>query len=88
MKSFMDEIQYGSGPGGGTVVTLRKRIAGPQAGLQTTNRGGNRRMDVSERQADDVTILDLKGKITIGSGDVQLRNAMHAGGGQRAPRRS
>ena len=31
MKSFMDEIQYGSGPGGGTLVTLRKRIPGPQA---------------------------------------------------------
>jgi serine/threonine-protein kinase RsbW len=29
MKSFMDEIQYGSGPGGGTMVTLRKRI-GPR----------------------------------------------------------
>jgi serine/threonine-protein kinase RsbW len=30
MKSFMDEIQYGSGPGGGTLVTLRKRIPGPK----------------------------------------------------------
>jgi serine/threonine-protein kinase RsbW len=30
MKSFMDEINYGPRPGGGTVVTLRKRIAGPQ----------------------------------------------------------
>lgn len=28
MKSFMDEIQYSQRPGGGTVVTLRKRIAG------------------------------------------------------------
>ena len=33
-------------------------------------------MDVSKRQVGDVTILDLKGKITIGSGDVQLRNAV------------
>ena len=33
-------------------------------------------MDVNKRQAGDVTILDLKGKITIGSGDVQLRNAV------------
>lgn len=31
MKSFMDDIQYSSRPGGGTVVTMRKRIAGPQA---------------------------------------------------------
>jgi serine/threonine-protein kinase RsbW len=30
MKSFMDEIHYGARPGGGTVVTLRKRIARAQ----------------------------------------------------------
>jgi serine/threonine-protein kinase RsbW len=29
MKKFMDRIHYGSGPGGGTVVTLRKRV-GPK----------------------------------------------------------
>jgi len=29
------------------------------------------------RQRDGVTILDLKGKITIGVGDVQLRGAVH-----------
>jgi anti-sigma B factor antagonist len=34
-------------------------------------------MNVNTRQAGDVTILDLKGKITIGSGDVALRNAIH-----------
>lgn len=33
-------------------------------------------MDVNKRQVGDVTILDLKGKITIGVGDVQLRNAV------------
>jgi serine/threonine-protein kinase RsbW len=26
MKSFMDQIEYCSGPGGGTLVTLRKRV--------------------------------------------------------------
>jgi serine/threonine-protein kinase RsbW len=30
MKSFMDEIQYGAGPGGGTLVTLRKRLVRPE----------------------------------------------------------
>jgi serine/threonine-protein kinase RsbW len=30
MKSFMDEIHYGTRPGGGTVVTLRKRITPAQ----------------------------------------------------------
>jgi serine/threonine-protein kinase RsbW len=29
MKSFMDEIHYGTRPGGGTVVTLRKRVTRP-----------------------------------------------------------
>ncbi len=33
-------------------------------------------MDVSKRQVGDVTILDLKGRITIGSGDMQLRSAV------------
>ena len=33
-------------------------------------------MDVSKRQVGDVTILDLKGKITIGTGDAQLRAAV------------
>ncbi|HEX5716735.1 MAG TPA: ATP-binding protein [Thermoanaerobaculia bacterium] len=28
MKSFMDDIHYGPRPGGGTVVTLRKKVAG------------------------------------------------------------
>jgi serine/threonine-protein kinase RsbW len=28
MRSFMDEIQYSPRPGGGTVVTLRKRVTG------------------------------------------------------------
>lgn len=28
MKSFMDQIDYGARPGGGTVVTLRKRLTG------------------------------------------------------------
>ena len=33
-------------------------------------------MDMSKRQVGDVTILDLKGRITIGSGDMQLRFAV------------
>lgn len=31
MKSFMDDIQYDLRPGGGTVVTMRKRITGPKS---------------------------------------------------------
>jgi len=38
MKSFMDDIQYSIRPGGGTVVTLRKRVPGSNA-----NPSANRR---------------------------------------------
>lgn len=34
-------------------------------------------MKVSVRQREDVTILDCKGKVTIGLGDVVLRDAVH-----------
>lgn len=34
MKSFMDDIQYGVRPGGGTVVTLRKRLHPPTRAAQ------------------------------------------------------
>lgn len=33
-------------------------------------------LNISERQAGDVTILDLDGKVTIGEGSVALRNAI------------
>ncbi len=33
-------------------------------------------LNISERQAGDVTILDLSGKVTIGEGSVALRNAI------------
>jgi anti-sigma B factor antagonist len=33
-------------------------------------------INISERQAGDVTILDLAGKVTIGEGSVALRNAI------------
>ena len=33
-------------------------------------------INISERQAGDVTILDLEGKVTIGEGSVALRNAI------------
>jgi anti-sigma B factor antagonist len=33
-------------------------------------------LNIAERQAGDVTILDLSGKITIGEGSVQLREAV------------
>lgn len=33
-------------------------------------------LDIKERQAGDVTVLDLQGKITIGEGSVSLRTAI------------
>lgn len=35
MRSFMDAVDYQPRPGGGTVVTLRKRLSGPQAGARS-----------------------------------------------------
>jgi len=42
-------------------------------------------MNISQRQVGDVTILDVSGKITIGVGDVAIRDAVHValGGGAR-----
>ncbi len=34
-------------------------------------------LTIKERRAGDVTVLDLSGKITIGEGSVQLREAVH-----------
>jgi anti-sigma B factor antagonist len=34
-------------------------------------------MNISERSEDGVTILDVSGKITIGVGDVAVRDAVH-----------
>lgn len=34
-------------------------------------------MRVTTRTKGDVTVVDLNGKITIGSGDIALRNAVH-----------
>ena len=33
MHKFMDHIHYGSKPDGGTVVTLRRRVPGPQTDI-------------------------------------------------------
>ena len=35
MRSFMDAVDYRPRPGGGTVVTLRKRLFGPEAARST-----------------------------------------------------
>ena len=42
-------------------------------------------MNISQRQVGDVTILDMSGKITIGVGDVAIRDAVQValGGGAR-----
>lgn len=38
MRSFMDEVQYGLRPEGGTVVTLRKRLPSPGADREPAGR--------------------------------------------------
>lgn len=34
-------------------------------------------MQISSRQLGDVSVLDVRGKITIGGGDVRVRDAVH-----------
>jgi anti-sigma B factor antagonist len=34
-------------------------------------------LKINTRDVGDVTVIELKGKVTIGSGDVDLRNAVH-----------
>ncbi len=34
-------------------------------------------IDFSTRQSDDITIVDLKGRITLGEGSVTVRDAVH-----------
>ncbi len=33
-------------------------------------------MKINQRQVEGVTVLDLKGKVTLGAGDIALRNAV------------
>ena len=40
-------------------------------------------MKINKRERDGVTILEVEGKITIGKGDVALREAVHAGARRR-----
>lgn len=35
-------------------------------------------LNITERQAGDVTVLDMSGKVTIGEGSVALRNAIRS----------
>jgi anti-sigma B factor antagonist len=41
-------------------------------------------MNITQRQVGDVTILDVTGKITIGIGDVAVRDAVHVALGSGA----
>lgn len=41
-------------------------------------------MKIEKRQRDGATILDLQGRITIGEGDVALREAVHSAVGEGA----
>ena len=42
-------------------------------------------MNIDERRVNDLLILDITGKITIGSGDVHLREAVQTAMGSGAP---
>ncbi|MFE2912208.1 anti-sigma factor antagonist [Kitasatospora indigofera] len=75
MHHLMDGVDFVFPPGGGTRVTLRKSILATH-GSDGGPSEGERFMKVSTRKSGDVTIIDFKGKITIGIGDVALRSAV------------
>ena len=80
MGKFMDDIRYNFGPSGGTELTLRKRVTlrkavDPQSSI-SDDIEEEIGMKIGVRQLHGVTILDPKGKITIGSGDVALRESI------------
>src|SRR4030095_16175905 len=54
--------------------------------VETQSRDRIPRMDIVERTVSDVTVLDLKGKMTLGEGDELLKdkiNSLLAGGKKR-----
>ncbi len=74
MGKFMDGVEYRFRDGGGTEVTLRKRIT---SGVEVPEAEyGGRTMKIGVRQRQGVTVLEPKGKITIGSGDIALRDSV------------
>jgi len=76
MRSFMDDVRYDFSPEG-TQVVLEKRIpAGVSDPGGAEKRGGKKNMKATVRDSGNVSIIDLKGKITIGSGDIQLRDTI------------
>ena len=51
-------------------------MVGKRKNIQHYEGGENVSLKITTREKGDVTIIDLKGKVTIGSGDIELRNAV------------
>ncbi|MCX5214211.1 anti-sigma factor antagonist [Kitasatospora sp. NBC_00240] len=75
MHHLMDGVDFAFPPDGGTRVTLRKSILATHGSDGGTSEG-EPLMQISTRKSGDVTVLDFKGRITIGVGDVALRSAV------------
>ncbi|WP_371477694.1 ATP-binding protein [Kitasatospora sp. NBC_00315] len=74
MHHLMDGVDFAFPVDGGTRVTLRKNLLvdGAHGGAAE----GAPTMIVSTRRSAEVTILDLNGRLTIGVGDLALREAV------------
>ncbi|MFD1930903.1 anti-sigma factor antagonist [Nonomuraea mangrovi] len=75
MHHLMDSVEYAFPPGGGCVLTLRKTVIAARRDGEREERKGSG-MDIKKRTADGVVIFDLNGKITIGEGAIQVREAV------------
>lgn len=74
MRSFMDEVTCVASLPFGNVVTLRTSLRRQPSPIPFQKEKAG--MPAKTRTSGDVTIIDFSGKITIGIGDVELRDAV------------
>ncbi len=89
MRSFADQVEFGRTPEGGTEVRIIQKISkgnphrknpivSKEPEGESEGSEGGEWMKASVRQIGAVTILDLAGKITIGAGDLVLRDRVNS----------
>ncbi|MBI4161440.1 MAG: anti-sigma factor antagonist [Acidobacteria bacterium] len=85
MRHFAEEVRFRRPEDGGTEVELIQRMGrsrstggARRAPVATELSEGGEGMKASVRKIGDVYVLDLAGKITIGAGDLILREAVNA----------
>ncbi len=71
MRTYMDEVAHSAHPDGGTVVRMTRLRHQREGDVMA-------QLTIQQREVRGVTVLDLTGKISIGEGAAQLRDAVRA----------